>query len=59
MGQDNGVAVGEGTGGLQDFDRSQLAEIEAEQLRKMYPPLTFRKVDKPWKIEPDVKSIKL
>lgn len=59
IGQDVGVKVGAGTGGLQDFDRSALAEKEAELLRTMYPPLMFKKVDKPWKIEPDMRSIKL
>ena len=46
-------------GGMFDFDRSKLVTQEAELLRKIYPPLIFRKVDKPWKIEPDMKSIKL
>lgn len=59
MGQVQGVPVGGGTGGIQDFDRSELALKEAELLRKIYPPLSFRKVDKPWKIEPDMKSVKL
>lgn len=58
-GQVQGVPVGGGTGGIQDFDRGALVEKEAELLRKIYPPLVFKKVDKPWKIEPDMRSIKL
>lgn len=59
IGQELGVEVGKGTGGLQDFSRKILAEKDAEQLRKMYPPINFKKVDKPWEIEPDMRSIKL
>lgn len=59
MGQDLGVKVGGGTGGHQDFDREKLALEDAELLRKLYPPITFKKVDKPWKIEPDMRSVKL
>ncbi len=59
MGQVLGVPVGGGTGGHQSFDRSELALKDAELLKKIYPPITFRKVEKPWKIEPDMKSVKL
>lgn len=58
-GQVQGVAVGAGTGGIQDFNRGELVPKEAELLRKIYPPLNFKKVDKPWGIEPDMRSIKL
>ena len=30
-----------------------------ELLRKIYPPLVFRKVNKPWEIEPDLRSVKI
>lgn len=59
MGQNLGVKVGGGSGGLQDFDRSICAMREVELLRKIYPPLGFRKVDKPWKIEPNLRTVKL
>lgn len=59
IGIELGVQVGGGTGGLQDFSRKELAEKDAENLRKMYPPLALKKVEKPWGIEPDIRSIKL
>lgn len=59
MGQLVGVPVGEGAGGCQDFNRENQAKIEIELLRKIYPPLAFKKVDKAWKVEPDMRSIKL
>lgn len=58
-GQMVGVPVGEGTGGLQDFDRTALVEKEAAMLREIYPPLRFNKVNKPWGIEPDMRSVKM
>lgn len=58
-GQVLGVKVGGGTGGHQAYDRKEQAYKEIELLRKIYPPLKFRKVDKPWEVEPDIKSIKL
>ena len=54
-----GVKVGGGTGGHQSFDRFEQAKKEAEELRKIYPPLNFRRVNKPWKIEPDMSSVTL
>jgi TET-associated glycosyltransferase-like protein len=54
-----GVKVGGGEGGHQSFDRAQKALEEQVLLRKIYPPLGFRKVDKPWKYEPDIASVKL
>lgn len=54
-----GVKVGGGSGGHQSFDRFERAKLEVEPLRKLYPPLIFRKVDKPWKIEPDLTSVLL
>ena len=54
-----GVKVGGGTGGHQSYDRFERAKLEAEELRKLYPPLNFRLVNKPWKIEPDMTSIDL
>lgn len=54
-----GVKVGGGTGGHQSFDRYEQAMKEIEPLRKLYPALSFRKVDKPWKIEPDMTSVLL
>ena len=59
LGQNMGVKVGGGTGGHQSFDRSEKAKQEVELLRKIYPPLDFRRVNKPWKIEPDLRSVKL
>lgn len=58
-GQMVGVPVGKGTGGLQDFNRAKMVEVEARLLREIYPPLIFRLVDKPWKIEPDMRSVKI
>lgn len=54
-----GVKVGGGEGGHQSFDRAAQALREVEELRKLYPPLAFRKVDKAWKIEPDLSSVTL
>ncbi len=54
-----GVKVGGGTGGLQDFDRAGKAAAEIDELRKLYPPLKAKKVDKPWGFEPDLRSVKL
>lgn len=54
-----GVKVGGGSGGHQSFDRFEQAKAEAVELRKIYPPLNFRKVDKSWKIEPDLSSLEL
>ena len=59
IGIEQGVAVGEGTGGLQDFDRAEIALRSADTLRRLYPPLNFKAVDKIWRIEPDIRSIKL
>lgn len=58
-GIDLGKSVGEGKGGHQAFDRKERALDAAERLREIYPPLTFREVDKRWGIEPDVRSIKI
>lgn len=58
-GQMLGIQVGQGKGGCQDFDRMKQAEVEAGLLREIYPPLVFKKVNKPWGIEPDMRSIKL
>lgn len=44
--------VGSNAGGHQDFDRLAEAKREAEELRKIYPALQFKEVDKPWEIEP-------
>lgn len=54
-----GVKVGGGTGGHQSYDRYAQAVSELDELRKLYPPLNFRKVPKPWKIEPDLSSVDL
>lgn len=59
IGQDLGVKVGGGTGGLQSFDREQESLKDIEYLRQIYPPLKTRKVDKAWKIEPDLSSVDL
>lgn len=59
MGIDMGVKVGGGSGGHQSFDRAERARAEIEPMRKIYPPLKFRKVDKPWQIEPDLTSISI
>lgn len=59
IGQNLGVAVGGGTGGQQDFDRKKQSLEEIELLRKIYPALKFKKVDKPWGIEPDMSSVKI
>lgn len=56
-GIDQGVKVGGGAGGCQSFDRAAQALVEVEEMRKIYPPLKFKKVDKPWKIEPDMSSV--
>lgn len=54
-----GVKVGGGEGGHQSFDRQERAMKEIEELRKIYPPLAFRKVNKIWCYEPDLKSVKI
>ncbi len=54
-----GVKVGGGTGGHQSYDRAEKAVMEGYELRNLYPPLNFRKVDKAWKIEPDMSSVNL
>lgn len=54
-----GIKVGGGTGGHQDYDRKIQAYKEVELLRNIYPPLRFKPVNKPWQIEPDIRSIKL
>lgn len=59
VGIDLGVEVGKGTGGLQSFDRVALAQESFDVLREIYPPLLFKRVEKPWKIEPDLRSVKL
>lgn len=59
VGQVVGVPVGKGNGGCNDFDRKAQALKEMEWLRKIYPPLGFKRVEKPWEIEPDMLSIKL
>ena len=59
MGIDCGVKVGGGTGGHQSFDRSAKAKDEVALLKEIYPPLQFRKVEKFWEIEPDLRSVKL
>lgn len=58
---DLGVKVGGGTGGHQSvsLDRKAGSLAAIEELRKIYPPLECRAVDKPWGIEPDLKSVKL
>lgn len=58
-GIDMGVGVGKGSGGHQSFDRKRQALSELDILRTIYPPLNFRKVDKPWGIEPDLSSVHL
>lgn len=59
LGQNMGVKVGGGTGGHQDFDRNEQALKEVDLLRKIYPPLKFKKVSKAWSVEPDLRSVKL
>lgn len=60
VGIDLGVPVGGGTGGHQSFDRYKRSVEDAFKLRKLYPPLRFKKVDKKgWAIEPDLRSIDL
>lgn len=54
-----GVKVGGGKGGQQDFDRLEQSKKEVGVLREIYPPLQFRRVEKRWGIEPDLKSIKI
>lgn len=53
-----GVKVGGGEGGHQSYNREQQAFSEIDVLREIYPPLKFRKVDKVWQYEPDLKSVK-
>lgn len=48
--------VGTATGGLQSFDRQKMAQEEVAILRKIYPALQFKKVDKAWGIEPVLKG---
>lgn len=48
--------IGSNTGGHQSFDRREQAEKEIDYLRELYPALKARKVDKPWRIEPDLRD---
>lgn len=50
------IGVGQGPGGLQDFNRRLMAEKEATVLQELYPALRFKPVDKPWRIEPVLKG---
>lgn len=59
LGQDLGIAVGKESSPWKNRDRETLARQDCDNLRKLYPPIAFRRVDKPWKIEPDLRSIKL
>lgn len=59
IGINMGVKVGGGTGGHQSFNRAEKALLEVPLLRKIYPPLKFKKVQKEWQIEPDLRSVKL
>lgn len=54
-----GVGVGKGTGGHQSFNRLERAKKEVDMLRRIYPPLQFKEVEKDWGLEPDLRSIKL
>lgn len=54
-----GVKVGGGEGGHQSYNREQQAFSEIDVLREIYPPLKFRKVDKIWHYEPDLRSVKV
>jgi hypothetical protein len=61
-GQELGVKVGgnkkDPHGGHQALNRVRGAEEVQPYLREIYPPLQFREVDKPWKTEPDLRSVK-
>lgn len=54
-----GVQVGKGEGGHQSYNRERQAYSEIDVLREIYPPLKFRKVDKIWHYEPDLRSVKV
>lgn len=58
---DMGVKVGGGTGGHQSpqLERNNRSLATIDELRKIYPPLECKAVDKPWGIEPDLRSVKL
>lgn len=58
LGIQMGVPVGGGTGGHQSYDRGPKAELEARYLAKKYPGLQFKRVDKEWKVEPDLSSVR-
>lgn len=49
------LPIGKAPGGLQDFDRNELAIKEIELMRQMYPALKVKKVEgKAWEYEPDL-----
>lgn len=50
---------GDSTGGHQALDRAADAMKAMAPLQKIYPPLRFRKVAKPWVWEPDLRSVKV
>lgn len=52
------AAVGEGEGGLQVFDREEMAQKEIDIIRsEMYPPLEVRAANnKRWSVEPSLKG---
>lgn len=58
LGIQMGVPVGGGTGGHQSYNRGPKAELEARYLAKKYPGLQFKRVDKEWKVEPDLSSVR-
>lgn len=62
MGIELGVKVGgdktDETGGHQALDRVRGAQQAEKAMLEMYPALKFREVDKRWKREPDLRSIK-
>lgn len=52
-GIDLGNGVGKGKGGLQMFDRDELAKKEIEIMKELYPMLTVKEVKgKSWSVEP-------
>lgn len=47
------AGVGKEKGGLQSFDRNELAKADGLKLRELYPAMRFKKVDKKsWSFEP-------
>jgi len=53
------VPVGKNSGGHQSFNRKRNAELAKDVLSELFPALKWKRVDKVWKWEPDLRFTKL